>query len=135
MNKEREELAWAAGFIDGEATFGWQRQKGKKPIFYLQAGQVNRYVLDRLQSALGSGKVYGPYKPRRKNDQPYHYFRLTGNEKVVDAVLVLWEWLSPVKRAQVIHCAEGLPLVTAKRLENGTALTGHAGSNPAPSAQ
>jgi len=94
------ELAWAAGFIDGEGSFGIQRQKGKKDIAYLQAGQTDREVLDRLQATIADGKVYGPYTPRRKNDQPYYYYRLTGNKRVEEAGLKIYPWLSSRKKEQ-----------------------------------
>lgn len=101
-----EELAWSAGFIDGEGTFGVQRQSGRKDIMYLQATQVDRRVLDRLRDAMGLGKVYGPYqynRPGYRNNKPYFYYRLTGDEKVVSAAKMLWPYLSEVKRLQFIE--------------------------------
>lgn len=103
----RMELAWAAGFIDGEGTFGIQRQKERKDILYLQAGQVDRFVLDRLQEALELGKVYGPYKAKKIGWSEYYYFRLTGNEKVKQAFGLLCPWLSPQKTAQYFKSLEG----------------------------
>lgn len=94
------ELAWAAGFMDGEGTFGWQRQLGRKPIPYVQATQVDRRPLDRLHLVLGIGKVYGPYVPKRANEQPYFYFRATGVERTLSIAELLRPWLSPPKREQ-----------------------------------
>ncbi len=108
IRMNREELAWAAGFIDGEGTFGIQKQKGKKPIPYLQAGQIDRQVLDRLQEALGLGKVYGPYAPRKVAHSSYFYFRLTGEEKVILAGDLLSEFLSPVKQDQFRRACNGV---------------------------
>lgn len=94
-----EELAWAAGFIDGEGSFGVQRNPGRKKLLYLQASQCDRRVLDRLQSALGLGKVYGPYQGRRKGHNSYYYFRLTG-PNTHEAARKIWPWLSEVKKEQ-----------------------------------
>ena len=97
------ELAWAAGFIDGEGTFGLQNKDRKNPTLYLSAGQVDREVLDRLQAALECGKVYGPYKPHSKMQQPYFYFKVTGAGARASADK-LWPFLSSIKRAQYRRC-------------------------------
>jgi hypothetical protein len=93
------ELAWAAGFLDGEGSFGVYRKAGRRNLIYLQASQCDRRVLDRLQQALGAGKVYGPYEGRRKGWRTYYYFRLTG-AKTHGAAEKIWPWLSEVKREQ-----------------------------------
>ena len=99
MNRQTD-LAWAAGFIDGEGTFGVQRQGGKKDIPYLQASQVDRQVLDRLASIIQNGKVYGPYTSKNPKDRPYYYYRLTGIRKTIEAGLLLLPYLSEIKHAQ-----------------------------------
>ena len=95
------ELAWCAGFIDGEGTFGIQRQKGRKSeIPYIQAGQVDRRVLDRFRSAVGVGKVYGPYAPRHPGHSPYCYYRATGAEPTRQVYELLAPYLSEAKQEQ-----------------------------------
>lgn len=107
MKIKDTELAWAAGFLDGEGTFGIQRQKDRKPYLYVQAGQTDRQVLDRLQEAIG-GKVYGPYVQKNPKHKPYFYFRITGNEKTKIVWETIWEWLSPVKREQALEAERKL---------------------------
>lgn len=98
---DREELAWAAGFIDGEGSFGIQKGNGKrKDLPFFSAGQVDRRVLDRLCVALEVGKVYGPYTTKNPNENDYHYFRVTGRKKVIQIASMVWPWLSHVKREQ-----------------------------------
>lgn len=112
------ERAWAAGFIDGEGSFGIQNQERRKPLIYLSAGQADRRVLDRLQAVLGVGKVYGPYKPRKKGHSEYYYYRVTG-EKVEAAAEIVWPYLSPVKREQ--YGGTSRRMATAPVLKTGEA--------------
>lgn len=96
----REEVAWAAGFFDGEGYVGTRLQDG---IFVLQIDvpQVDRRVLDRLRAAVGIGKVYGPYLRRsRFSQQPRFEYRADHHAQVIPVVALLWEFLSAVKRAQ-----------------------------------
>jgi hypothetical protein len=97
----REELAWAAGFVDGEGHFGFHPTNVKKisGTAVLDANQIDRRVLDRLRRYLGMGHINGPYK-YRKNDSPIYTFRIYGFEHVQAAVAMLWPWLGEVKKLQ-----------------------------------
>lgn len=71
------DLAWAAGFVDGEGYIGITtrrtgRQAGNK-TFIFDIAQVDRRPLDKIASLFG-GPVYGPYKPKTPNSSPYHRF-------------------------------------------------------------
>jgi hypothetical protein len=70
--------AWAAGFFEGEGSF--RLNNGRTPS--LQANQVDREPLERLQRILG-GTLNGPYGPYGKNTggrKPYYYWQVTGEE-------------------------------------------------------
>lgn len=54
--ERREEMAWAAGFFDGEGCFSYSRKVYTPTI---AIAQVDRQVLDRFRAAVGIGKVYG----------------------------------------------------------------------------
>ena len=65
------------------------------------------FVLHRFQKAVGVGYVNGPYESwvykegvRVKQGNPAYYYRVNGYEKVKEVAILLWPWLSPVKRAQ-----------------------------------
>lgn len=105
-----EDLAWAAGFIDGEGSFAFCPRANRPGGGYvhLSAGQVDRAVLDKLHSILGVGKVYGPYQPRKQNHSPYHYWRVYNTDAVAAALLMLRPWLSAVKIAQAERAFERL---------------------------
>ena len=59
----KTELAWAAGFFDGEGWVGTDAVS-KSGGMYLRVyvPQKFRRVLDRFQKAVGVGKVNGPHK-------------------------------------------------------------------------
>jgi len=80
------ELAWAAGFFDGEGCVSVSRTLATaEPVIQLSVSQVQREPLDRFAAAVGVGKVYGPYtkksKPRAK---PCYQWSITGSD--ADAV-------------------------------------------------
>lgn len=60
MTKLREtEVAWAAGFFDGDGNARVDRSR--QPVVQFQ--QLDREVLERFRLAVGFGKVLGPYGP------------------------------------------------------------------------
>ena len=100
------ELAWAAGFFDGEgSTIFASQSKAKRPhLFQLnvrvpQCGEFAKEVLERFKAAVGRlGKVYGPY-PRGPRKPEYQF--VACNFEHTQAVLaMLWKFLSVQKREQ-----------------------------------
>lgn len=101
------ELAWAAGFFDGEGYIHTSHRKRNNiaqrrvySTFAVDVRQVDRRVLDRFQAAVGVGKVRGPYKQTNPNAKPAFTFSVGKFEEVQHVIACLWNWLSPVKRAQ-----------------------------------
>lgn len=98
----REELAWAAGFFDGEGTIGVCTPPSK-PARHLQvrASQANRIPLDRLRRAvLDCGKVYGPYSNGPLSTQPIFQYQAASFEHAQATIAMLWPFLCEPKRAQ-----------------------------------
>lgn len=93
----REELAWAAGFFDGE---GHVRGKGGTITkSEMQVGQKTVGCLERLQRALGNiGYIGGPYH----KEYPVYFWYLTKTSDVDKALTALWPFLSEPKRNQAI---------------------------------
>lgn len=113
----REDLAWAAGFFDGEGSTGcnWQKNHpngNRYRYLRMQVDQVEPTTLQRLQSILG-GKLTGPYSPRNINHSPHWHWVITSFEEVQFTVCRLWPWLSKPKRNQIkiavknFHTARG----------------------------
>lgn len=102
------ELAWAAGFFDGEGSTSLCRKQGRYPFIRMnisQAGERGRFVLERFQNAVRNcGDVRGPYNHAGSTGltrQEGRYSWDTGRFEHVQAVIaMLWKYLSPVKRLQ-----------------------------------
>lgn len=102
----REGLAWVAGLMDGEAHFRLNfnhdkpTSKRKYSVPQLVISQIDRQILDKTQSILQLGKVYGPYKTKKEHHSPFYTFQVAGFEKFQAMLALVWLWLSPVKRNQ-----------------------------------
>ncbi len=106
MSNNFIELAWCAGFLDGEGYFQSYRQTSKvvKMRYRICATQVARFPLDRLQAALG-GKVRGPYGPYSGNRQAHYQWIVEGDE-ARSATDILMPYLCPVKIEQARKALE-----------------------------
>jgi hypothetical protein len=97
----REELAWAAGFFDGEGHCSGSRRKGD---ISMNMAQVDPRPLGRFHAAIwGLGKFVGPNKSSSKNGNEFYIWRTTNHEHVQAIVAMLWTFLSEPKREQVKH--------------------------------
>lgn len=91
---DTHELAWAAGFFDGEGYTGYS---ARSYSLRMCVGQKDREVLDRFQAALGGiGRVY----VTPKADAPYHQWYLSGQENVGRALELLRPYLGRLKTEQ-----------------------------------
>lgn len=96
--KAELELAWCAGFYDGEGcTF-----VDAGNVIGVMISQVDRRTLDRFRAATGIGTVYGPYEKKNPNEQPYYVFRAR-RHKAEQVISKLWPMLSEPKREQIEH--------------------------------
>lgn len=89
------ELAWAAGFFDGEGSAVLSPSAGGKLYARVSIGQNTREALDRFCAAVGVGKVYGPYT----SNVPFKY-QVNGVESVRGIADALGPFLCSVKREQ-----------------------------------
>ena len=100
----REELAWAAGFFDGEGHTTVYPDKGKYLQIKIQIAQIDRQVLDRFQNAvLGLGYINGPYYSKQSNKKPEYRFCAGSFEHVQAIIAMLYGFLSPVKQEQCLQ--------------------------------
>ena len=107
-NNSRDDLAWAAGFIDGEGYFRFQpiKSKGKQRAYgcaSLNVAQTaeRKDVLERLQKALkGYGTIYGPYRHKNGRQKPYYVFMVLKFTEFKDIVDTIYRWLSQHKQLQ-----------------------------------
>ena len=99
------ELAWAAGFFDGEGYAGVERQKGTKKhhdfrYLVLVVSQVEREPLERFMTAVGVGHIYGPYARKKITHRPTSRWTAR-NFQARAAVKLLWPYLSTPKKRQI----------------------------------
>ncbi len=96
------ELAWAAGFFDGEgSTFNLQARRYPK-ISISQNGPIERPpdVLVRFrQAVLEIGDLDGPIHDQGRIK--WHYF-VDGHDLVQAVIALIWPWLGEVKRVQAV---------------------------------
>ncbi len=88
-----EELAWAAGFLEGEASFSGN--SGKDQRTRIGVPQINREPLEKLLVLFG-GTIYGPYAQR--GDLSVWFIR--GN-KAKDLMLSLRPRMSKRRQGQI----------------------------------
>jgi hypothetical protein len=92
----REDLAWLAGFFDGEGCCRSYVNHGRYSI-QISVTQAHPEVLERCKRITGLGSVVGPYPTKNK---PLYYWRIYGFEKVQAVIALMWDWLGTQKREQ-----------------------------------
>lgn len=97
---KREELAWAAGFFDGEGCFTITKDKNGVPAYArCSINQIHPEVLLRFQAAVELGKVSGPYFKGNKR-QPLYHFQCTDYYGTKAIYELLHPFLGSIKREQ-----------------------------------
>lgn len=98
----REELAWAAGFFDGEGCTRGPSGSSRLRLTISQAGDTE--LLERFRRAVGVGAIYGPYQYRhqRLSKKPFCALTIASFETAQHAICCLWPWLGSIKRAQAL---------------------------------
>lgn len=108
MPYKQTELAWAAGFFDGEgcttAHYGYGKQRLAPRMRLTQSGEQGIVLLHRFRKALGLGKVYGPYPPAKNQNLVRNYWSVTNTDDCKRALALLLPYLSAVKRKQAKTC-------------------------------
>jgi len=92
---DRHELAWAAGFFDGE---GWaNRSKRGVHARINQAGPTGMpEVLSKFRRIVGVGRLRGPQIKEGKQD--LYWWEVTSRADVTTVADLIGPWLCPVKR-------------------------------------
>ena len=96
------DIAWAAGFFDGEGCIGLdeQRYKRKKPrdkplrpfIPNIQLNNTDKDLIVRFATIVGYGNVTGPYKTNGRKNKPTHkatYFWKIAKQSEVKRILLM----------------------------------------------
>ena len=95
MKLDTHEIAWAAGFFDGEGTTSIQFVENRSPRLRLSLSQKSTYCLLRFRKAIkGRGQIYS------HGQREMHQFITTRFEDTQFVVALLWKYLSYEKREQ-----------------------------------
>ena len=118
----RLELAWSAGFFDGEGTAHFSLMKhdkrGKDYDYVTTNNRLQLGVdqsssveeLNRFRRSVGDvGKVYGPYKPsgNRINHRVRYRYSAMSFEHFQHVMACIWQFLCSRKRAQLKRVHQG----------------------------
>lgn len=95
MMFNREKLAWAAGFFDGE---GHVSKPPYKSIL-ISISQLHPEVLERFRDSVGCGLI-------SRNGKGIYVYRTNGFERVQQVACCLWPFLGPIKRTQFLKALE-----------------------------
>jgi hypothetical protein len=104
------ELAWAAGFFDGEGSIFVNHKRtpgGTTGRIYtihspcLSISQVDVRPLERWANAVGGRRPTGPYKPRSAKSNPYYRWDAMGRPSVHAIIVQIWDFISEPKREQI----------------------------------
>lgn len=111
------ELAWAAGFFDGEGTthLGKSTKGDRFTKPKLTIPQKELECLARFRKALGNrGTIYGPIKQKR-DSEIYHY-SIQKAKEVDETLTLLWPFLSDVKKNQATKAGFQLGIIRSPRI-------------------
>lgn len=99
------ELAWAAGFFDGEGTFCLRTHRYKDSTYkypFASLAQNEAALVDRFHDAVGVGRCHF------ENSRQVVVWHATNLEQVQVVVCRLWRWLGPFKRDQARRTLQGV---------------------------
>jgi hypothetical protein len=99
----REDLAWLAGFWDGEgcvSALNTENAKNYPVLSISQAGDEGKELCYRVAQIAGvRASISGPHRGRPGN-KPAWKVRISGHERVQAVMAACWPWLSRTKREQ-----------------------------------
>lgn len=105
--RNETELAWAAGFFDGEGSTSLARSRdGRTITVRMVLNQTRPEPLQRFQRAVGAGKCFGPHrKDKNPRHSPQWFWQAQSRADVAQVIECLWPYLSLPKREQFVKRA------------------------------
>jgi hypothetical protein len=99
-----EELAWIAGFLDGEGFIIASKQHGNLYLL-VGANQVEPEALRRI-SRVTKTKVCGPYQPPSKQKSKPYYVISVGGARAEAFIQLLWPYLTEATKYKYYKAKE-----------------------------
>lgn len=102
----REDLAWAAGFFDGEGCITLSHKNDRYMSVAIIIGQKlvdtdwlnESESLVRFKEAVGFGNLGRPFRDKRRQESLYCQYHVGGFEQTQAIISMLWPWLGEAKR-------------------------------------
>jgi hypothetical protein len=103
MTRSVRDLAWLAGFFEGEASFTLSRG-----AIHLEASSTDRDVIERAVAILGNTRVYGPYGTGKSNktgepNKPQWRATVCGR-RAAEWMMTLYVFMGERRRARIREC-------------------------------
>lgn len=92
------DLAWAAGFWDGEGNAN-AYLKGERWQIQAAVTQIHLDTLERFRDIVGVGKIYGPYETA-SGVHPQWTLKIRGEDNIRHLYESMKPWLTPHKISQ-----------------------------------
>lgn len=98
-----EDLAWLAGFIDGEGSFFLHRHPNKKQNYVsygptLSITNTDYGLLEKVQKIVGWGGIYSNnFRPEYKNRKPRWIWNISGHPRVGNVFECIRPWMGLFK--------------------------------------
>lgn len=113
------ELAWAAGFFDGEGCTTFNPHKGR--IIKMCVEQVDRENLVRFKAAIEYGNISEPRNyPSRPNASPLSIWSCSKVSSIRVIMRALWPYLGTTKKRQYITVLRQYVRIGIKMRQNHT---------------
>jgi len=137
LKTNEKEIAWLAGFIDGEGYLGIERQRKKETAKqtasllyhpYLIIANSNYNVLEFIREYVGYGYIYEVQrkksKSRHNNEKPSFQYKLTK----MDKLMPLLNALQPYLHLKQQQCDLLLKFINIRQSAKRITGRGHRGS-------
>jgi hypothetical protein len=96
---QREDLAWVAGFFDGEGYAGITKQKAYRHP-RVSVSQKRPEPLLKIKRIMGFGTINGPYLGGPNRDRISYRYQVSSFEHAQAFGALIWTWLGSAKRNQ-----------------------------------
>jgi hypothetical protein len=110
---DRHELAWAAGFFDGEGWANRSRRGVQSRINQSDNAGVPEVLL-RFRQIVGCGRIQGPVREDGRID--LYYWLVSSRGDVEEVASLIWPWLGDVKRAEFDATLGRMPISAEQAL-------------------
>lgn len=103
MTRETD-LAWAAGFYDGEgSTVPVRQMKRGRSTMAVTISQKDPEVLEKFAAIVGRGYLTPPCRPSASKPNPCWQFRVNRWRHCLGVMDLLWPYLGTLKREQFLR--------------------------------